>query len=477
LLLAAAIFVVWELAGRRLPWPAALTWPRLPQWVAPVAGLTLVVAYAAQLALLVFQAGHDGVRPAWFGDFPLRFVDDAYAFGPLHGAISLAALALALAQSAALIALLANTALQTQAPRVPGAGAGAAGASAAGAKAADSSAGRVAPYVFGALALLSVGAPVVSSGDVFGYVGLGMLGGQAYFRPAGFFSGEFARVFAHYPIRPTIYGPLWVALNSTLVALGSGFLGKIVALRLFGAVALGLLVWLARALGAPRAAVYALALNPMLWFQFVANAHNDLPAIALLVGATLLLARQRPTWAVGLVAAAGLIKFPFLLLGVVAFARLPLRPRLTYAAAAVAVCVVLSAIFGGQPYLDALLHTARSRGAAWDPLVTGSKAALGLAVLTVTGMALARGRFLAFGGWLYPALAPVLFPWYFVWALPYAFAAGTGLTATLLALPLVATLGDTIYALDAVALVVPFGALALLVLALRPNGRTYLRAG
>jgi hypothetical protein len=109
--------------------------------------------------------------------------------------------------------------------------------------------------------------------------------------------------------------------------------------------------------------------------------------------------------------------------------------------------------------------------------VAGSKAALALGVLTVTGVALLRGRFLAFGGWLYPALAPVLFPWYFVWALPYACAAGTGISATLLALPLVATLADTIYALDAVALVVPFAALALLVLALRPNGRTYLRAG
>ena len=74
---------------------------------------------------------------------------------------------------------------------------------------------------------------------------------------------------------------------------------------------------------------------------------------------------------------------------------------------------------------------------------------------------------LSFAGWLLPALAPLLFPWYLVWAVPYALAAGVGVQASLLALPVLATLTDTIYRLDTVALVLPAAALAVLVLAVR----------
>jgi hypothetical protein len=454
LLLAALILVVWELAGRRLPWPAERAWPRIPEWAALPAAVVLVGGFWAGLALLGFQSGHDGTRAAWFANFPLRFVDDAYPFGDLHAVISLGALALALLETLALGTLVAIVAQQ------PG----------------RSWATRVAPLVFAALAVLAVSATVVSSGDLFGYVGLGMLRGQAYFRPVGFFTGEYARVFAHYPIRPTIYGPFWVWFNAAIVALGGpGFLGKMVALRLAGVLELLLLIALGRALALPRAALYALALNPMLWLQFVVNAHNDLAAVVLLVAASLLVGRRWPAWASVAIACAGLIKFPFLLLGVVAFVRLPLRARLGYAALAVGLCVAASAAFGGHPYLDALLGTARSRGAAWDPLVGGVKAACALGVLAVCAFALLRGRLVAFGGWLFPALAPVLFPWYFVWTVPYGVAAGNGLTASLLALPLAATLADTIYGLDPIALVVPAGIVGALLLGMRP-GLRYLRA-
>jgi H+/gluconate symporter-like permease len=63
-----------------------------------------------------------------------------------------------------------------------------------------------------------------------------------------------------------------------------------------------------------------------------------------------------------------------------------------------------------------------------------------------------RGVYPPFAGWLYPALAPILFPWYMVWAVPYALAARSGALLTLLALPVLATLVDTTYDLRPVAL-------------------------
>jgi hypothetical protein len=72
-----------------------------------------------------------------------------------------------------------------------------------------------------------------------------------------------------------------------------------------------------------------------------------------------------------------------------------------------------------------------------------------------------------FAAWFYPGLAPLLFPWYLAWSLPYVCAAGTGLLETLIVLPLASTFAETIYELDPILLAVGVGAVALVVLGLR----------
>jgi hypothetical protein len=311
----------------------------------------------------------------------------------------------------------------------------------------------------------------VSSGDVFGYVGLGMLGPHPFARPPHFFSGEYARVFDAWHLRPTIYGPLWTALNAAVVSLGAGFAGKVLALRLFGVVLLSAFVALAYALTRSRAVTAATALNPMLWFQFVTNAHNDAYGLCLLAAALLLVQRGRRLWAVVLVAAAGCVKFPFVVLGAVLFAREGPRRAILCTVAAAALCFAASALFAGRPYLDALLVTARTRAAFTDPVLNEMKTALSLATLAVTAFILLRGRFPVFAGWLYTGLAPVLFPWYLAWAVVYALASRTLLVGTLLALPVLATLSDGIYHFETVALVVPVAALAWIARGLRAEPR------
>jgi hypothetical protein len=446
--------LAWEVAARRGVFGGLrLPLPRFGPGLVAGAAVVLVAAFAAQIALCDYQAAHDGIRPAWFGLTPYHFVDDAYSFGPSHAAYSLLALAIALVQTFALLVVVG----------------GAAHAEPDGAQNSPSkNILRFVPFLTAlALGVLALASPVVTSGDVFGYVGLGMLGAHPFARPDGFFHGNYAQVFVNYPLRPTIYGPVWIALNAGVVALGTTFVGKILALRIFGALLLALLAALARMLGAGRAVQWAIALNPMLWFQFATNAHNDLLAIVLVVAALVAIERRLLWIAVVLVASAGAVKLPFLVLGVVVFARhRNRRAAIAAAAASVALAVAVSAAFGGHAYLDALLTTGAGR-VAQAPDLTAFSAAVAVLALGATAAALFLRRFSGFAAWLYPGLAPLLFPWYLAWTIPYLFAAGGGLLETLMALPIAATFVDMIYGFDLAVQVLTLAALALTVLVLR----------
>jgi len=439
-----ALFLsLWEIIGRKLPSLPQGPWPRIPRLAVAVGSLLLVAGFGAQLLLLAYQAGHDGVRPDWVSRTPFLYVDEAFPFGPDHGLISLAALAAVLAQMAGFLALVGAVAQPADTP-------------------ADAAAGRfssaLAPLVAGVLAVLALWSPAVSSGDVFGYAGLGMLGPHPFERPPHFFTGEYAAVFDSWHLRPTIYGPLWTTLNAAVVSFGTTFAGKVLALRVFGLVLLLAFTGLVHVLVRSRAVTLAVLLNPMLWLQFVTNAHNDILGACLLAAAQIFIVRKRPALAVFCVAGAGLVKFPFVVMGAVAFARQGPRRAFGYAAAAAVVCFVLSAIFAGRPYLDALLLTARTRAAFTDPVLNEIKLVLSLATLAVTAIILLRGKYPAFAGWLYTGLAPVMFPWYLLWAVSYSLFSRTLLLATLLSLPLVALLSDDVYAFDMLAFVLPAAA-------------------
>ncbi|MBC5809383.1 MAG: hypothetical protein GIW95_00780 [Candidatus Eremiobacteraeota bacterium] len=450
LFLAAAFAFAWERAGLQYR-GGARAWPRLRTLRvstrgAAFAALTLVGAYGLQLALFDYQSSHDGSRAGWFAAFPFHFVDDAYPFGPLHRWLSFEALGLVAAQTVALFALVsaAVSPARTRGVRV------------------------ILCAAAAVLAGLSLWSPVVTSGDVFGYVGIGMLGAHPFDRPLHFFHGQYATVFAHYPIRPTIYGPVWVGFNAAIVALAPTFWTKIFALRVLGALLIVATGALASALGSGRAVRWAIFLNPMLWLQFVVNAHNDLLAVALALGGLLALRRKLPWLAIVLVAAAGLVKLPFLAVALVVFAFTgnP-RRRLAYAAAAVALCLAASWLIGGAPYLEGLLFSARSREHGVGVLTTLAKLAAAALALAATALALFRQRFSHVAGWLYPALTPLLFPWYFVWTAAYALIGATYALETLLALPLAGVLGDSVFALDDVAMFVALGTLAAALIAWR----------
>jgi len=117
-------------------------------------------------------------------------------------------------------------------------------------------------------------------------------------------------------------------------------LGKILALRVFGALLMASLLIAMRALGLPRRFLTVTALNPGLMFQFVANAHNDLIAILIVTLAAAVI-RRSPTAGVGLIAVAGLVKIPFVLLGLPVLAVLRPAARTRYVGGVAAIVAVL----------------------------------------------------------------------------------------------------------------------------------------
>jgi len=456
LLLAALILTAWEMAGRGL---RALRGnrPRISRLAVGVSALALPIAFAGQLLLLQYQSGHDGPRPDWVGYAPLLVAYPGVQLGPLHPAFSLGALILAIVQTAALAGFVAALLQHDEIASDP----------------ARRLARTLTPYVAGVLGLLALWSPAVSSSDIFGYVGLGMLGPHPFDRPEHFFSGEFARFFDARPVAPTIYGPLWTAVNAAVVAPGSSFFAKVMLLRVEGFLSFAVLSALVHRVTKSSPLTAAVLLNPFLWYQFVTNAHNDILGIVLLVGAVALTSRGRAAIAVPVVAAAGLVKFPLLLVGAVVFAREGPRRAVAYALSAIVLCLVCSAVFGGKAYVDALLVTGQLT-ADTSPLFKDLKLAIALCSVVLTAFVLLRGRFPGFGGFVYPAIAPIFFPWYLAWALPYALAARRGALATALALPVLGVLGDGLYGFHGFTLVIPLAALAWVVWSALP--RPTLRA-
>jgi hypothetical protein len=124
-----------------------------------------------------------------------------------------------------------------------------------------------------------------------------------------------------------------------------------------------------RALGAPSRILNVFALNPGLMLQYVANGHNDLIAIAPLVFATAVV-RKRATLAFGSIAIAGLIKAPFVLLGlpIVAAVR-SVRLRVAGSIAAFVAVAVISWLGAGNGYFKTLAEYGAKNVAPFVPLV------------------------------------------------------------------------------------------------------------
>jgi hypothetical protein len=267
----------------------------------------------------------------------------------------------------------------------------------------------------GVMLVLSCAAPALTSFDLYGYVHDAQLGFAAYRPPNVPFSGEY-RVFDLWFGKPsaTPYGPLWLVVAGLVTSVAPTLFGKLMALRVFGVlVYLGVLAGL-RALGLPSRIQNVFALNPGLMFQYVANGHNDMLAIAVLVCAAAVV-RTRASLAFGLIAVAALLKLPYALLGlpIVAAVR-PVRVRVAGGIAMFAAVAAISWICGGSGYLDTL-----TEHGAENAFLVMRKVSDVVAVALIL-LAAAGGRRLRSGVWSIPTLGAIIFPWYFVWGFPYA---------------------------------------------------------
>lgn len=159
------------------------------------------------------------------------------------------------------------------------------------------------------------------------------------------------------------YGPAWL-LGSWLPAAIGGFddvVTLLLTLKIFNALLIGLTGWLIawhqRDERKGWAMAYLFVANPLVLFEGVANAHNDVMMTCLLVGAVAALARKSPV-AGPLLALATLVKFPalviapFLAIGAFAGRWSARRVALAVGLTVAATVLVVAPFWSGGEMLD-----------------------------------------------------------------------------------------------------------------------------
>jgi hypothetical protein len=378
--------------------------PKTPRWPVLVWIGALVLTYAAQLGIIAYAAGHQVPLPGWRLAMPLAAIDDRNPV-TLHGDLLTASmLALAALQSYALLAI--YRLRSSRAVIVTGCA---------------------------LLVLLSLVSPALLSFDMYGYVHDALLGLAAYDPPAVPMPGAY-HLFDLWFGGPnsTLYGPLWLVLVHVVTSFGTTLFGKLIAWRVFCAlVYLGLLVGL-RALRMPARIVNVAALNPGLMLQYVANGHNDLVAVTLLVFAAIFV-RTRWPLAFGTIGVAGLLKIPYALLGLPILSVVRSLPlRIAASVVMLALVAAISWIGGGSAYLNAL--TGHVDAAPSDVV----HRVAGAAALALIALAFFGGRRLRSGVWAMPMLGAHIFSWYCIWGFGYALARRRILGYLLVCFPFVA---------------------------------------
>ena len=287
---------------------------------------------------------------------------------------------------------------------------------------------------------ISIASPVLSSFDLYGYVQNAILGRAAYAPPNVPFAGVY-HIFDLWWSKPTttLYGPLWIPIVQLVTGPAPTLFTKMLAYRFFSGMLFFALLALLQAHGQPRRILAAVALNPAFAFLTVANGHNDLIAIVLIVSGAILL-RLYPIAGVAMVVAAGLVKLPYVVLGLPILAGIREAKRRTIAAVAVVVVALsLSWLGGGEHYADALAGHAGKLDAAEAAHSVFIAMALVLLCIAIAG----RRRFLT-GVWFMPSFGsfrlPWTFPWYTLFAFPYALARRRVLRYLFVSMPFVTAL-------------------------------------
>lgn len=381
--------------------------PKLPSWVWIA---TLVAGYAVQLGTVYYAAHNQLPADPWRYRMPLMVVDDRGLATAHADALTAIMLGVAALQSYALLAIYRS--VPSQRAVLPGCA---------------------------VLLALSLAAPALMSFDLYGYVHNGLLGLAAYTPPSTPFPGEYHVIdlwFGH--PTATLYGPLWLVIAPIVTSLAPTLLTKILALRLLNAALFVALVAGLSALGLPPRVRAIAALNPGLALQFVANGHNDIIAIVLLVYAAAFIKRRAPLLGTGMIAVAGLVKLPYAILGLPVLAAVrPMWVRLAWATAMLAAVIAFSWIGGGAGYFNSLFGNVTSRP---EDIVHRVAGVVALALIAV---AFFGGRRLRTTGWIVPNLAASVFAWYFAWGVPYALASRRIVAYVLVLFPFVTVLFES----------------------------------
>jgi hypothetical protein len=293
--------------------------------------------------------------------------------------------------------------------------------------------------------------PFAFSSDVYAYAAYGAMlrdGFDPYVLLPRNVHGAFydaARLQWSGPFPVCVYGPMSVAIAfSTVAGLGKLGVGSVLlALRLGTALAfLGSIALLGYALrGHPRArtfALYAYGLNPVVLWS-VAEGHNDAWLLLAAVGSLTLL-RRHPAAGAFFLGLTLLVKAPgaAFALAVAADPLLPARRRAGVFGGALAGVVLAASLW--LPLMRPAFAAIGGHG-RYAPLVSVQGLAGPAAAGILAALAVAYGGSLLLSGsrrgyaWLGIAAIVALpngYPWYALWLVPFALAAGSGPAAVAL---------------------------------------------
>ena len=177
------------------------------------------------------------------------------------------------------------------------------------------------------------------------------------------------------------------------------------------------------------------ALNPAIYFQFVASAHNDLFGIVLVLAGGLYV-QTRPFAAIALITAGALVKLPFALFAAPLLAvQRSVTWRVLAFAVAAAVAAAVTLLAGGSGFVRA-----QAPHLAWSGIAGITTVAVAFAALAALGAAFLGGRRLRSAVWLIPLVSAYTCAWYLAWALPYAVARRRIVAYLLIAYPIASIL-------------------------------------
>lgn len=413
--------LAWQILRWRFGKAAPPAPPRLgAPWLVPVCACASAALFIAQLWTIAFVASHQ-TAPHCLAHLPISVVAD---LGPTIGGEAMPIPGAALMSLAIMQSLLLACVCLASERRKPGIWEW-----------------RVVSLAVFCSMIAALFAPAMTSTDPYLYFSYAKAGFGS------FASAPHPAVIPDFPLTawlcgphllsPSAYGPGFIAYVHALIGNVHDVTTAILMLRAANIAWVILAIALMRKMNVPAATLAIFALNPAVLNQYVTNAHNDLIPITLIVAAAAL---ASVPFGIAAVAAAGLVKLPFLVVGAISFAyESSVLRRILAATTALSLGFGASYLLAGSTYFA---------GLAWYRhllLLTGNPVQIVLTIAVVAFLAIAvlRNRYAGFGAFAFPGLAVLeIQPWYALWGLPYALLQRSYLAVFLAALPVCAFLMD-----------------------------------